>query len=364
MLKKITLFASLALVAPTTAYAEIGVVATNPPAPVDPARLAVAQKTVSKLIPPGTYKRIMKDVMDNMANGMVQQMMGLDASTIAGAAGDSKSASDVKGKTLGDLAAEKDPHFKERMDITMKVMFAEMGDIMNDMEPVVRDALSKIYARKYSVNELNDMNAFFATPSGAAFAANFMATFTDKEMMDASFGMMPKMMEAMPDIMKKVEAATAHLPPVPKAIVLANSTWPDCAVDGGRSDCSDKDKELAATTDAAIAAEPDPLKEIALGETADDPWYDSENWAVIDRKKVDSLGDKYDVLVAKSDVAYNKSDAAFKAWKGARTDAIDAARTVFKRKGWKPDPNAVHDKPMAAEDIPANAPPPPVLPKK
>jgi hypothetical protein len=28
--------------------------------------------------------------------------------------------------------------------------------------------------------------------------------------------MMPKIMEAMPAIMKKVEAATAHLPPPPK----------------------------------------------------------------------------------------------------------------------------------------------------
>jgi hypothetical protein len=43
-----------------------------------------------------------------------------------------------------------------------------------------------------------------------------MSTFTDKELMQASFGMMPKIMEAMPAIMKKVEAATAHLPPPPK----------------------------------------------------------------------------------------------------------------------------------------------------
>jgi hypothetical protein len=75
--------------------------------------------------------------------------------------------------------------------------------------------LSSIYAKKYTLAELNDIGAFFATPSGASFAGNFMSTFTDKEMMQASFGMMPKIMEAMPAIMKKVETATAHLPPPP-----------------------------------------------------------------------------------------------------------------------------------------------------
>jgi hypothetical protein len=43
-----------------------------------------------------------------------------------------------------------------------------------------------------------------------------MATFSDPEMMQAMMGQMPKIIEAMPEMMKKVEAATAHLPPLPK----------------------------------------------------------------------------------------------------------------------------------------------------
>ena len=71
---------------------------------------------------------------------------------------------------MAEIMAEMDPNFKERMDITMKVMFSEMGDLMSAMEPIVREALSKIYARKYSAQALADMNSFFATPSGTAFA--------------------------------------------------------------------------------------------------------------------------------------------------------------------------------------------------
>lgn len=183
--------------------------------PVDPARLKLAQGIAGQLIPPGTYQKIMKDVSEQMASTMIEQMMGMDAAAMMGTAG-GDAANDTEGKSVGELATAADPHFKERMDITMKVMFDEMGKLMADMEPVARDALSKVYARRYSEQQLADMNAFFATPSGSAFAADFMATFSDPEMMQAMMGQMPKIVEALPEIMKKVETATAHLPPLPK----------------------------------------------------------------------------------------------------------------------------------------------------
>jgi hypothetical protein len=293
---------------------------------IDPARLAIAQKTVGKLIPAGTYKRMMKDMMDGMANGLIQQMMGMDASAMASAMGAKEGADGVKGKTVGELAAAKDPHFQERMDITMKVMFTEMGSIMNDMEPIVRDALSKIYARKYSVKELTDMNAFFATSSGAAFAGNFMATFTDKEMIDASFGMMPKMMDAMPGIMKKVEAATAHLPPVPKA---------------------DTGTAAEAAGEMADAAAADPY----ASETGDEPWYSEENWTPAQRKRITALN-------AKSEAAGEKQTVAYDAYQSEYDKVVAAARDKLKADY---DQMIKEEPPMAAEDIPANAPPPPVI---
>ena len=189
--------------------------ATTAPAPVDPVRLKLAEQTVAKLIPPGTYQKIMKDVSEQMASAMIDQMMGMDAATMMGAAG-GDAPNGTEGKSVGELAAAADPHFKERMDITMRVMFEEMGKMMTEMEPVARDALAKVYARRYSAQQLGDMKVFFATPSGSAFAADFMATFSDPEMMQAMMGQMPKIIEAMPEMMKKVEAATAHLPPLPK----------------------------------------------------------------------------------------------------------------------------------------------------
>lgn len=197
--------------------------------PVDPARLKAAENVVMRLVPPGTYQRIMKDVMDSMADGMMDQIMEIDAAAMAGMTGMDGTDAIKKGETLEQIAAERDPHFRERMDIMMKVMFEEMGVMMGELEPTVRTALSSIYAKKYTLTELNDINAFFATPSGTSFAGNFMSTFTDKEMMQASFGMMPKIIEAMPAIMKKVEAATAHLPPPPSPVTQTTEQPEDAA---------------------------------------------------------------------------------------------------------------------------------------
>jgi hypothetical protein len=267
---------------------------------------------------------MMKDVADQMAGGMIEQMMGMDAAIIAQSAG--ADAKDVEGKSLGELASSADPHFKERMDITMKVMFDEMGKLMSAMEPTARAALAKVYARKYDVRQLGDMNAFFATPSGSVFAGDFFATFSDKEMMSSMMSEMPKLLEAMPAIMKKVEAATAHLPPAPK---------PEGTME-------------TAMADPAIAAA-DPF----ANETGEEPWHSEDSWTASERKNVSKLGDAFTK-------ASEKSETAFAVYEETRNKAINAARQRLLAGGWTPP---AEDSVMAAEDIPADAPPPPAPPK-
>jgi hypothetical protein len=291
---------------------------------IDPARLKLAEQVAGRLIPPGSYQKMMKEISDQMADGMIQQMMGMDAAIIAKSAG--ADAKDVAGKSLGEIASSADPHFKERMDITMKVMFDEMGKLMSAMEPTARAALAKVYARKYDARQLGDMNAFFATPSGSVFAGDFFATFSDREMMSSMMSEMPKLLEAMPAIMKKVEEATAHLPPAPK---------PEGTMD-------------TAMVDTAVAAE-DPY----ANETGDEPWHAEDGWTASEQKAITKLSDAY--LKASE-----KSETAYTAYDDARLKAVNAARQRFLANGWTPP---AEESVMAAEDIPANAVPPPAPPK-
>jgi hypothetical protein len=271
---------------------------------VDPARLKLAEQVAAKLIAPGSYQKMMKDMADQMAGGMIEQMMGMDAAIIAKSAGES--GKDVEGKSLGDIANEADPHFKERMDIMMKVMFDEMGKLMSAMEPSARAAMAKVYARKYDTRQLTDMNAFFATPSGSAFASDFLATFSDKEMISAMMGEMPKLLEAMPTIMKKVGEATAHLPPAPQTTVATEAS-------------------------------------AAFSEETDAPWNDPENWSAGERKKVEALE-------AQSAQASEKLDAIDVKLDEARTAAIESSKARYLAEGYKapvPEPSPYDEEGLA-----------------
>jgi hypothetical protein len=177
-------------------------------AAIDPARQAAADRAVAALVPDGVYTRMMRDQFPAMMDAMTAQMMGMSPSDFGQAGAD--------GKTMAEAMRETDPAFEERMKITTRVMSQEMGTVMGRMEPRVRAGLGRAFARKFTVQQLSDLNAFFATPSGKAFAGEYLALFADPEMMTEMTAMAPEMMKAMPEMMKKVEAATAHLPPVKK----------------------------------------------------------------------------------------------------------------------------------------------------
>lgn len=178
----------------------------TPAVEIDPARQAAADKVVAALVPQGIYLRIMRDQFPKMMDAMIGQMGGMTGAQL-GQQGD---------ETFDATARKADPHFQERMRIMTKVMGEEMGTVMNRLEPRVRAGLSRAFVRKYTAAQLGDLNAFFQTPSGKAFANDYLLLFTDPELMREMAAAAPEMIQAMPRIMKKVEAATAHLPPPPK----------------------------------------------------------------------------------------------------------------------------------------------------
>jgi len=199
--------------------AQTVVAATGAPATaLDPQRAASARLVVERLWPLGTYRRMMDGTMSKMVDAMMTQMMGMRAADIADAGGEAgkKAAAEAGDQTLGEVTAKADPAFRERMKITMNTMTREMIPIMEKIEPVVRNNLTSIYARKYTAAELGDMARFFATPSGSAYARDAMLVFVEPEMVQGMTAFTPELMRAMPGIIKKIEAATAHLPPVPK----------------------------------------------------------------------------------------------------------------------------------------------------
>lgn len=179
---------------------------------VDPERLALARETAQAVWPDGTYARLMKGGMDQMMDGVMASMMDMKVGDMVpgGAAG--KADPKLADASFRELMMKEDPAFQERMRITNRVMMSELADILTKHEPELREGIALGFARKFTAAQLADINRFFATPAGRAYAAESLLVMTDPEVMTRMMKTMPELMQALPGIMQKVERATAHLP--------------------------------------------------------------------------------------------------------------------------------------------------------
>lgn len=180
----------------------------------DPARLALARTSVGAMWPDGAYGKM----MTGFVGGMFDRAMQLKASDVEGIAGKpakAKASADAADRSLHDAAVAKDPYFDQRVAAIRDAMSEEAGKISAIIDPRMRDGLSRSMARRFDAQQLTDINAFFATPSGRALASQYMQLWLDPDTIRSMFGTLPEMMKLMPDMMQKIAAANDKFPKPP-----------------------------------------------------------------------------------------------------------------------------------------------------
>ncbi|WP_187335485.1 DUF2059 domain-containing protein [Novosphingopyxis iocasae] len=174
--------------------------------PVDPERLALAGPIASKVLPDGVMRDMMSKSFDMVSKMMETMAEGLPLSTIAAVGGLSMDeATSLDDATVGEVMAIVDPYYKQRSLQMFDRMTVVMGGIAAEMEPLMRTALGRAYAKRFTSDQLAAIGAFMDTPAGSAFAAESYRIYTDPEMMVATAEMMPKMMARLPELMAAVE---------------------------------------------------------------------------------------------------------------------------------------------------------------
>ena len=175
---------------------------------------AAARTTVDYLFPEGSYARLMKSSMDAMMGPMMESISSLPMRDLAQMAGvPEERLLKLDEETLGEVTEILDPHYKERFTVSMNAMMGGMSGLMTQFEPAMRDGLTEAYANRFSASQLAEINAFFATPTGSAYAAESMAIFMDPAVVGKMQEMIPAMMEQIPALTQDMMEATADLPP-------------------------------------------------------------------------------------------------------------------------------------------------------
>ena len=178
------------------------------------ARLPLAQQIVERIIPPGA----MREMMDAMFNGSFKQLMEMGAEAqapeafVASQLGLDEADFSVTAQQATEMAAMFDPAREERKRAEADLLPEIVADMVTAMEPSMRKAMSELYAIHFSQRELQEINSFFSTDTGATYARKSFTMASDPRIVVASMEAMPEMMGQIGAIEKKMAAATANLP--------------------------------------------------------------------------------------------------------------------------------------------------------
>jgi Uncharacterized protein conserved in bacteria (DUF2059) len=319
--------------------------------PIDPVQLKLAETTASKLMPNGSMKNMMNQMINTYMTPIMNILPEMSSTEIMLKVGiyegEIENLNDEKRKAI---TAMLDPTRKERGKQFVDVMTPLLDETMALLEPPMRTGISRAYARKFSAEQLRQINGFFATPTGALYAAESYPIQADPEVMQAMFKAMPKLIETLKKKVPSVEAGMKSLPKERELSDLSKAEMASLAkllnvkvaaleeqreimstgvatAEATDVDVAAMDAAIAAGDAAASAAEASPYAD----ETGDEPWYSEENWAKADRTKTDAA-------FKKRDKAETESSAAYSVWADAFEKAVGNAREKYKAEGWKPAP--------------------------
>ena len=129
-------------------------------ADVDPARLAVARRVIDTIMPPATREQMMSamltPMMANLRQGMSQnpdfaKMMGSDP----------------------QVAAAFERYMQRQQNRSIEMIRASL--------PQMAVAMSRAYARRFDVAQLEEIERFFKTPTGRAYMQASMTIMSDPD---------------------------------------------------------------------------------------------------------------------------------------------------------------------------------------
>ncbi|MDV3458849.1 DUF2059 domain-containing protein [Sphingomonas sp. HF-S4] len=151
----------------------------------DPARLAAAQALLARFLPPER-----RDAMvDQMIRPMIENMRGAMTSDASFAALRSEDAA------FGEAF---DQFIHGELEHSLAATKAAM--------PALIDAMARAYARRFTLEQLAAITAFFETPAGRAFAEQSPTILSDPDILAVQRKMMT---EAMAGMQKRIEAFAA-----------------------------------------------------------------------------------------------------------------------------------------------------------
>lgn len=170
-----------AVVLPTAAAAQTAAVA---PSDIDPARLAEARKLIEIMMPPAMREQMVDGIMASVSQTMTKMLMDDPA-------------------IQRTLAAK--PGARDVLERFMDRQQKATAEVLRKSLPDMLDAMAKAYARRFTIPQLREIGAFFATPTGQLYIMESSKILGDPDIAGWLQQFMRSRMEQMPDEVSTLE---------------------------------------------------------------------------------------------------------------------------------------------------------------
>ena len=161
-------------------------------APIDPARLAAAARLLDTMMPPARR--------DMMVDGLIAVST---ANIVKG-----MSANPAFNKAFGD-----DPRVGPIFQKFLATQQSELRTILRANLPEMITAMQKAYARRFSIEQMNEIQSFFASPTGQLYMEKGATVMADPDVSAWQQKMIGQQMAKMPDATRALATEIMKLPP-------------------------------------------------------------------------------------------------------------------------------------------------------
>ncbi|MEO1968895.1 MAG: DUF2059 domain-containing protein [Sphingomonadaceae bacterium] len=184
----------------------------EPLTPAQQARMPTARALIMQIMPPGSMSKIYNTMFKRYFDPMMKMADGAADLEVAADLGQDADTLSLSKEQAKQVVAILDPSAQERKQRSMESFQKMLTKAMTVMEPDMREGMAEAYAVNFDDKELADIGAFFATPSGTAFAQRSVVLASDPHILAATMKGLPKMMDQLAPMKTEIEKSLFDTP--------------------------------------------------------------------------------------------------------------------------------------------------------
>ncbi len=168
-------------------------------------RLPLAVVVANQLMPDGTMARMMSESFGPLMGDLTGDVSTTPALQLAMLLGlGPLDLTEVEDKNLEEALALLDPDGETRQGAINDAFLTLLTEVVDETEPSYRAGLARAYAIRFTQEELLELSRFFATETGAKYAADSYVIYSDPQVISSMNEMVPAVMQRMPQLMETI----------------------------------------------------------------------------------------------------------------------------------------------------------------